>query len=44
MNRIVFVGLCLVGIMVFVFANADQDLKEQPKTKIAKEHYQGEFN
>lgn len=44
MNRIVFVGLCLVGIMVFVFANAGFKFEEQPKAKIAKQHSQVEFN
>ncbi|WP_262890097.1 hypothetical protein [Winogradskyella haliclonae] len=37
MNRILFVGLCFVGIMVFVFAHADSKLEEQPKTEVAKE-------
>lgn len=44
MNRIVFVGLCLIGLMVFVFANADSKLEEQPKTKIAKQHSQVVLN
>lgn len=44
MNRIVFVGLCLVGLMVFVFANTELKLEEQPKAKVAKEHSQVEFN
>lgn len=44
MNRIVFVGLCLVGLMVFVLANADLKLEEQPKTEVAKQNSQLEFN
>ena len=39
MNRIVFVGLCLVGMTIFVFANADKPIKSQPETKVIKQHY-----
>ena len=43
MNRILFVGLCLVGIMVFVFNASNTKQKEQPKTKVAKESYNKTF-
>lgn len=39
MNRIFFVGLCLVGMLVFVFSNAYNEQKEMDKRQIAKEHY-----
>lgn len=39
MNRIFFVGLCLVGMLVFVFSNAYNEQKEVDKRQIAKEHY-----
>lgn len=41
MNRILFVGLCLVGMMVFVIVKADTNVKEQPKNEVAKHQYQG---
>lgn len=37
MNRILFVGFCLAGIVGFAFVNAQSDLKKQPETKIVKE-------
>lgn len=38
MNRIVFVGLCLVGIMVFVFNTSNTKQKDYTKTEIAKKN------
>lgn len=35
MNRILFVGMCLVGLMVFTLIEADTKIKEQPKSKVA---------
>jgi hypothetical protein len=43
MNRILFVGLCLVGMMVFVVAKTDTHIKKQPKTEIAKQGYKGVY-
>jgi len=40
MNRVFFVGLCLVGMLVFVFANADNEQKEMDKRQLVKEHHQ----
>lgn len=45
MNRILFVGLCLVGMAVFVFANAaDKNVKTQPEIKVAKQDYKHTLN
>lgn len=43
MNRILFVGLCLIGIMVFVFNESNTKQKEQPKKEVAKQSYKGQF-
>jgi len=37
MNRLLFVGLCLVGMFVFVISSVDTTQKEQPKTEITKD-------
>lgn len=39
MNRILFVGLCLIGLLVFAVAKTDADLKEQPKNEVAKQEH-----
>jgi len=39
MNRILFVGLCLVGIVAFVLVNANSEFEKESKKEIAKEHY-----
>ena len=44
MNRILFVGLCLVGMMVFVLAKTDTPVKKQPKKEIAKHTYKGLYH
>jgi len=36
MNRILFVGICLLGMAVFVFAKANTTIKKQPEAKVAK--------
>lgn len=36
MNRILFVGLCLIGIVAFVLISKSSDLKKQSETKIVK--------
>ncbi|WP_296318678.1 hypothetical protein [Winogradskyella sp.] len=38
MNRILFVGLCLVGIMVFAFSESNAKQKEAQKTKVVTKH------
>ena len=43
MNRILFVGLCLVGIMVFAFSESNAKQKEAQKTKVVKEHSKIEY-
>ena len=36
MNRILFVGLCLIGMAVFVLAKADINKEKQTEVKVAK--------
>jgi len=38
MNRILFVGLCLIGIVAFVLVNANLEFEEESKTEVAKEY------
>ncbi|MFD1062926.1 hypothetical protein ACFQ1Q_06675 [Winogradskyella litorisediminis] len=38
MNRIVFVGLCLIGMMVFALSHAEIKPEQKTENKIAKEH------
>jgi|TARA_Y100000385_G_scaffold266269_1_gene301279 hypothetical protein len=40
MNRILFVGLCLVGIIGVVLVNPNSDFEKESKKEIAKEHYE----
>ena len=43
MNRVLFVGLCLIGMMIFAFSSANNNKKEQSKTEVAKEDYKPVF-
>lgn len=43
MNRIVFVGLCLIGLMVFVITDAKTEQKKQQEIKLVKEHSNTKF-
>jgi len=42
MNRILFVGICLIGMAIFVFANTN--IKSQPEVKVAKQDYKHTYN
>ena len=37
MNRILFVGLCLVGMIAFALSTADKEIEKQPKVEVTKE-------
>ena len=43
MNRILFVGLCLAGIMIFVLNTSNTKQKDYTKTEIAKENSDIDF-
>jgi len=36
MNRILFVGICLLGIVSFALTNPELNLEKQSKTKVVK--------
>lgn len=37
MSRILFTGLCLIGILGFVFSKPNEHITKKPKTEIVKE-------
>ena len=36
MSRILFVGICLLGIVSFALTNSGSDIEKQSKTKVVK--------